>query len=178
MIIMKKKLAVLALMTCMIGGCAPTEAPEPPETDPTENIIRHKIGETSDTYNSQSNIYAESTFDFDSDFNEDTIKLVTSAEAENGELLNDDGHHWKLIVETAEGTYLLYDEYIQLGEAEIDIGELYNEETEKLIILTLTTGAGKSIIHYTYRDGAFYEELVYSTDNYSEGGANIIKSLY
>lgn len=172
---MKKKLAVLVTLACIIGGCAPRENPEPPKTDIPEDVICHDISETFDDNNSK--VFAESTFDFDNDDKEDTIKLITSATMEDGEFLNDDGHHWKMTVETAEGTYLLYDEYIQLGDAEIDLGEIYNEEPEKLIILTLTTGAGKSIIHYTFRDGAFYEELVYTTDSYSKSGVSIIKSL-
>lgn len=174
---MKKQITAIMLAACLMSACAPQSANEPEQKDtPTNATVRHEISDSvaTDGYNALS----ECEFDFDGDGEDDTLTLYTTAEVENGEILYDDGQHWMLVCETAEGAFNLYDEYIQLGAAEIDVGEIYNDDPEKLIILTLTTGAGKTIIHYTFRDGGFSEEQVYSTDDYSKGGANIIKSLY
>ncbi len=184
---MKKKLALLAVMACILTACTPADIPEAPPAEnpppveapaPEKKLIRHDIGKASDTYNLDFYVYSKAEFDFDRDGIDDTVRLLTSATVENGELLGDDGNEWQLVVETENGAFLLYDSYIQLGSAEIDIGEIYFENPEGLIILTLTTGASKSITHYTFRDGAFYEELVYTTDGLSEYGINLITNIH
>lgn len=119
----------------------------------------------------------EYLYDLDYDGEEDRIELFTTAHVENGEVHEDDGQNWRVTVTTADGIFKIFDEYIQLGKVELDIGEFYNDEPEGVIIMTLTTGAGKSIRHYTFSDGAFYEQQVYTTESFSEGGANIVTSM-
>ena len=184
-----KKYIILLTSAAILSfyGCTPQEQTLQEETDnnteqntvPEQNDkpvrIKHEISESADT--SGYNKVSEFSFDFDSDGTDDTVELLTTAQVENGEVHRDDGQNWLITVTTQNGTYILYDKYIQLGSAQIDIGQLYNEETENVIILTQTTGAGKSVTHYTFSDGVFYEELVYTTDNYASGGANIVGSI-
>lgn len=183
---MKKYILISALLAMFaVSGCAKMPA-EPPQTPPdAENTqsntkkepekIKHEPESSADTagYNKVS----EYAYDFDSDGEDDTVELLTTAQVENGEVHSDDGQNWLVTVSTADGVFTLCKEYIQLGAAELDIGEFYNEEPQKVIILTTTTGAGKSIRHFTFSDGAFYEQLVYTTDDFADGGANIVGSI-
>lgn len=137
--------------------------------------IKHEITEATDA--SGMTLFCETEFDFDSDGEDDKLRLFCSAEDGEDEDLLDDGASWLLTVTTNEGTYELFNGYIQLGKPEIEIGEFYNEEPEKAIILTQNTTAGKSITHYVFSNGAFYEELAYATDNFTTGGASIIESI-
>ncbi len=173
-----KKFAILLLLASVISACTPQNVPETPDTPdvPAPEAIRHELLDELDA--SEYNVFSENMFDFDSDGEDDTVTLWTNAEVVDGEFMYDDGQHWKLTVETANGFFDLYDEYVQLGAAEIDIGEFYNEKPEAVIILTLTTGAGKSITHYVFKDGVFLEEQAYSTDDYAEGGTNIVISSH
>lgn len=184
-------LTVLALSTLLLSGCSnktqgvpeqpsqvqqEVQKPEQPEEVSTTEKIKHEPSDEVDTQGW--NGVGGTDYDFDSDGEDDKLQLFSSTFYKpDEEPLLDDGANWMITVTTKDGTYKLFEGYIQLGKPEIDVGELYNEETEKVIILTQTTSAGKSITHYTFKDGAFYEELVYSTDSFTEGGANIVESI-
>lgn len=144
---------------------------EPPKAEKIKHDISDEVN--TDSYNKVS----EYLYDFDSDGTDDLLEFFTTADIEDGKIHKDDGQNWLLTVTTENGVYKLYDEYIQLGSAQIDVGEFYNKEPEKVIILTQTSGAGKSVTHYIFADGVFYEELAYSTDNFTEGGTNIVKTI-
>lgn len=177
---MKKHILIFtALLLIALPGCA--KEPEKEPADDTEQMqtkserVRHDLKKAED--NSGYNKVSDYLYDIDSDGEEDLIELLTTAHVENGEVHEDDGQSWRVSVTTSDGVYTLCDEYIQLGSAEVDIGEFYNDEPEKVLILTVTTGAGKSIRHYTYSDGAFYEELVYTTASFAADGANLTASI-
>lgn len=177
---MKKHIMILAAASLIaLSGCAEKPADTPAEpTVPEDEALKsicHTPGEAPDAAGFR--VTGEYMYDFDSDGEEDTLELWTAATASDGEEHEDDGERQRVTVTTAEGVFVLFDEYVQLGDISLDVGELYNDEAEKIVILTMTTGAGKSIRHYTFSDGAFYEELVYSTDSFAEGGANLIASI-
>ncbi len=174
---MKKYILLLtALSLLTLGGCKPREntPPAPPVDDAPKPILHHP-GDRANTdgYNKVD----EYSFDFNSDGEPDTLELLTSAHIEDGEIHHDDGQNWMVTVTTNDGVYTLFNSYIQLGNLELNIGEFYNETTQPVVILTQTTGAGKTITHYTYKDNAFAEELVYSTDTFTQGGANIVGTI-
>lgn len=123
------------------------------------------------------NLASQYEYDFDSDGELDTLSVLTTAQVADGQIIADDGQNWMVTVTTKNGTYMLYNQYLQIGSIQLDIGELYDKETTNVIILTQTSGAGKSIIQYTYESGTFNEELVYSLNDYAAEGSNIVKTI-
>lgn len=123
------------------------------------------------------NLVSQYEYDFDSDGKIDTLSILTTAQVVDGQVIADDGQNWMVTVNTQNGVYMLYDQYLQIGSIQLDIGELYDKETTNVIILTQTSGAGKSIIQYTYESGTFNEELVYSLSDYAAEGSNIVKTI-
>lgn len=181
---MKKYIiTLLTFSLLLLTGCNnKTPKTEEPVTPPQEVItepekIKHEAVEEIDSegWNSLGGV----TYDFDSDGKDDKLQVYSTAWFKPGEShLHNDGANWMITVTTAKGVYKLFEGYLNSGGLpEIDVGELYNEEPEKVIILTQTTTAGKSVTHYTFSDGAFFEELVYSTDSFTQNGANIIESI-
>lgn len=177
-----KRILVLLMSLCLLGatGCGKTTEPannpqpNPPESGEME-VIKHKIGAEVDTEGC--NEVRDLLYDFDSDGEEDLLKLFTSAEIVDGKLHGDDRNRWVLTVETLAGTYKLYDNYIQLGSVEVEVGEFYNEDTDRAVIMTITSNAGKSITHFIYHDDVFIEETVYSTDDFSQNGVSLFKTI-
>lgn len=178
---MKKNLAILmSILILGLSGCGksiePANNPQPtPAESGEKEVIKHEIGVEVDTEGC--NEVGEFSYDFDGDGEDDSLKLFTSAEFVDGELHGDDRNRWVVAVETMEGTYKLYDNYIQLGNVEVEVGEFYNEDTDRAVIMTITSNAGKSITHFVYRDDVFIEESVYSTDYYSQNGVSIFKTI-
>ncbi len=177
---MKNILAIfMSILVLALSGCGKTTEPaNNPQSAPTESgekeAIKHKIGDDVDTEGCSE--VGKFSYDFDGDGEEDLLKLFTSAEIVDGELWVDDRNRWIVTVETIEGTYKLYDSYIQLGDVEVEVGEFYNEDIDRAVIMTITSNAGKSITHFIYHDDVFVEETVYSTDYYSQNGVSIFKT--
>ena len=176
---MKKYILILiGIFILSLCGCnKPETPPQKQEVNTQEESKKTKHEPEAEVDTEGYKKVNEYSYDFDSDGEDDLLEVFSTEFYEDDELHFDDGANWIITVTTASGVYKLYDGYIQLGKAELDIGELYNETPEKIIILTQTTGAGKSVTHYTFSQGAFYEETVYATDNYSKGGANIIETI-
>ena len=186
---MKKYIiTLLTLSMLVLTGCnsKPQQSEEPvtelqtevQETEIQEESsepekIKYELLPTVDT--TGYGVVDEFDYDFDSDGTDDKLQLwAVSFEKVDGQLLLDDGTKWMVTVTTANGTFKIFEQFIQLGIPQIDIANFYNDNIEKAIILTLNTRTGKSISHYTFSDNAFYEELVYSTDNFTQNGADIV----
>jgi hypothetical protein len=89
------------------------------------------------------------------------VKLYTSAQKdENGEFLWDDGNRWVLEV-TADGSYTLLDEYVQLGSVDIMVGD--EENGGQTITAVISTNAGLRVKKFTYNGTAFESETVYNS---------------
>lgn len=188
---MKKYILLLLTLSMLIlTGCKETQKTSTPDTsDDTEvtassneseketEKIRHEISDSIDTDGYI--LIDEISYDFDSDGEDDLLELFSTVAYKDDEKFHhDDGASWLITVTTQEGVFKLFDQYIQLGYPQIDVGEFYNDDVTKVIILTQTTGAGKSISHYAYEDDGFSEELIYSTDNFTESGASIVETIY
>ena len=141
----------------------------------TNKKVKKNILTTLDT--NGYNTVSQYEYDFDSDGKLDTLSILTTAQVVDGQVIADDGQNWMVTVNTQNGVYMLYDQYLQIGSIQLDIGELYDKETTNVIILTQTSGAEKSIIQYTYESGTFNEELVYSLNDYAAEGSNIVKTI-
>lgn len=178
-----KKYIIIFISIFILSFCGCNKPETPPKNqeiniqkEEEDKKIKHEPRDAVDTEGYKK--LNEYSYDFDSDGEDDLLEVFSTVfYEEDDEPHYDDGANWIITVTTASGVYKLYDGYIQLGKAELDIGEIYNETPEKLIILTQTTGAGKSVVHYIFSDGVFYEEIVYTTDSYSKGGVNIIETI-
>lgn len=87
--------------------------------------------------------------DFNSDGEEDSIKVYTAAKvSESGEVQWDDGQNWLIIAQSKTGTYTLFDEYIQLGEI---MPFLYTTSDGTFHMTTLQPGSASMLFSdYTY----------------------------
>lgn len=78
--------------------------------------------------------------DIDEDNEEENIMLYTSAEkATDGEIMWDDGQSWLMLVKDKDREFVLFDEYIQLGELKLWVYTA--EENNKIHITTLQPGS-------------------------------------
>lgn len=184
----KNSIIAAAVLTLALAGCdggKPAEPSPPPSVSPSQTPAvtqapkkqEKKIEKTDkDTVPSAWTTLGEQEYDVISDGNADIISLRTSAVREDGELLLDDSQEWALTVKTEDGIYPLYRERTH-GTPYMDISELYiGEETVPVITLYVFASAGTEIRQYRYRDGAFYESTIYSTQEEADGGINRIYS--
>jgi len=188
---MKKCIIILLTFSVLLlSGCNKAQKTETsagnPQQEPNNQIqteitkpeekIKHEI--TEDWSSEGWSALKEISYDFDSDGEDDKLQVFSSKFINPGdEQLHTDGANWLITVTTAKGVYKLYEGYLHTGFPEINVGELYNEQPEKIVIFTHTSGTGKSVTHYTFSDGVFYEELVYRTDDFTLNGANIVESI-
>lgn len=117
------------------------------------------------------------TGDVDADGTDERIILATSAERdEKGEFLWNDGQKWALYVQDgAEDTYVLFNKYVQAGSVYFDVADYYLKDgAVPKILVTVSTGAGLSLKNYTFESekAAYTEEVVFDTQNVTEGGIN------
>ncbi len=117
------------------------------------------------------------TGDTDADGTDERIVLATSAERdEKGEFLWNDGQKWALYVEDgAQDVYVLFDKFVQAGSVYFDVADYYLKDgAVPKILVTVSTGAGLSLKNYTFESekSAYIEEVVYDTQDVTEGGIN------
>ena len=112
--------------------------------------------------------------DTDGDGTDEKVILATSAERNSkGEFLWNDGQNWALYVDDKEeGTYVLYDGFVQAGNFEGAIKAI--KEYWGAISVIVSTGAGFSLKNYTFNkeNKTYTEEELYDTKNVTEGGIN------
>jgi hypothetical protein len=108
----------------------------------------------------------------DDDGNEESIELYTSAQKDSkGEIMWDDGQKWLLLVRDEDKDYVLFDDFIQLGDLEF---WLYTENEGKYHISTLIpASAGLSFTDYTYDEE---KNVFVKKDVYKASGINLIYS--
>lgn len=111
-------------------------------------------------------------FDFNNDDTMDNINMYTIAERdENGEMMWDDGQRWLFVVHGEDKDYVLFDDYVQIGQIFFYV---YTIE-QNFYIATLTTGtANLTLKSYVYseKDDTFIETIPFDT----EGNVNMLHS--
>ena len=115
--------------------------------------------------------------DTDGDGTDEKVILATSAERNGkGEFLWNDGQNWALYVDDKEeGTYVLYDGFVQAGNVNFEISDYYMKDgAVPKISVIVSTGAGFSLKNYTFNKEkqTYTEEELYDTKNVTEGGIN------
>lgn len=179
-----KKILMLLLVLCMVSACTPTEPVttdeviETPQTvTPVENEKVNLIEKSNEEINYDDfellGQYAVKIEGIDEDAE---VNLYTSAERDKkGELMWDDSQEWVLDVETAFGTYVLYDERIN-GQAYMKVIKSYNDDSDETIInLHIYANTYNEIREYRFGGEFFEERILYTTDETSTQG---ISELY
>ena len=181
---MKKILTLLSLVLILcsceqVHAPAPTENPTAAPTETPEAIV--EVSELSVQEESAKtdilNVLKSCEYDIDKDGEDDTLTLYVDAkEDERGTLMSDDGHEWLLEAALSSGDYYtLYSGRIQHGSLYFELSEFYQEEPVPTVITYLTSGAGFEINKFAF-DNGFTKEIVYSSDNVTDSGINMIYS--
>lgn len=160
-----KKLLVIMLITLLFSACEKPVAPTPVN----ENATKIELSQPGEKFDEMSN-YEGCTYDFDADGNDEHILLMTDAKKDkDGEYMWDDSHHWILAVETEDGIYNLYDNYLH-GMLSLNVGEVYDENDTPypIIRLAISSSSGFSINEYKYTENSFMMETVYDTGYINE----------
>lgn len=117
-------------------------------------------------------ILDEYELDFNGDNMMEKVNMYTSAgKAENGEIMWDDGQRWLVVVHGEDKDYVLFDDYVQLGQINTYIYTI----DQNFFIATLSSGTAnltlKSYI-YSPQDDTFIETTPFDT----EGNVNMLHS--
>ncbi len=98
--------------------------------------------------------------DLNNDGERDTIKLSTSAESDNGEILWNDSQKWVLEVKIGNDYYILLNQNVSNGRIYYDISE--TSDGAYAITVYTVLGTGTSVKQYTYSKTGFVEKLLYT----------------
>lgn len=115
------------------------------------------------------------TGDVDGDgTDEDVVLLTTAQRGADGKLVKDDGQEWLLYISDKQSCYVLFDDYVQLGDVYFEVSDYYkNDNAEPKITVVVSTGAGFSVTNFSYdKSGKYMGEVVYDTKNETDGGIN------
>ena len=103
--------------------------------------------------------------DIDQDGSDETIALYTSAEKDSkGEIMWDDGQNWLLIVQGKDKDYILFNDYLQLGNIKFHV---YTSDDILHINTVETTTAGIKVSDYKFDNGTnrFLIEVPFRTSD-------------
>lgn len=115
----------------------------------------------------QYTLLEEYIVDFNNDAVEETVKLYAQVGvSEDGEYMWDDGQKWLLLVYSGKNTYVIFDDYVQLGRLDVKLYESGEDDSVHLTTV-LEVGAAYVIKDYTYNttENNFKEELIYEKSN-------------
>lgn len=105
----------------------------------------------------------DSSIDIDQDGQVESVELYTAAEKDSkGQIGWDDGQPWLLRVTDGENEYILFDDYVQLGDLNY---WLYTTAENEVHITTMqTSGAGFLITDYKFgsEKGRFERNIVFN----------------
>lgn len=124
---------------------------EPFIKDLIERSMEEDIENTEITIiNSQAKVNVEdltlldsTSIDFNRDGKEDTIELYADVEMYNGEPAWDDGQNWLLVVRDEDKDYVLFNDYVQLGNISFYSYFQDYEDNEEFVITTIKSGTAE-----------------------------------
>ncbi len=147
------------------------------QTDPDEQKERKLIGSAIIPEEVYSWYKVESYVgDIDADGADEEVVLAADVECdEEGEFLWNDGQNWALYVLDRKESYLFMKEYINAGYPYFEVSDYYMADGAKpQINLIVSTGASFTLKSFTFseEDHGYFEEILYSTKDITEGGIN------
>lgn len=143
---------------------------EPNQNIETNNEVDNQTIEpifAGDVDISQYTLLEEYIVDFNNDAVEEKVKLYAQVGvSEDGEYMWDDGQKWLLLVISGKNTYVIFDNYVQLGRLDVKLYE-YGEDNSIHLTTVLEVGAAYVIKDYTYNadQNVFEEELIFEKSN-------------
>ena len=159
---MKKLIALSALaLALLVCGCNNLVE----DTSTANNLVQKnitvedgvKVNEACKT------VVSETEFDIDGDGRMDKIKLLTSAEEDDGELLLDDSNDWAVYAEINGKNYELLNKKISQGGVKYNIFQ--NKDRKTVITVTEETTASYIVAKYTYEKEAFNKVVMIGEEN-------------
>ncbi len=166
-----KLLIVLVVSVAIMSGCNVNKVNQ-------ENVTeKNVVGISEIPANSASwTEISRYTGDVDADGIDENVILTTSAERdENGEVLWNDGQNWLLYVDDREGSYVLLNNFVQLGNVYFEVFDYYTDNGTKPCINVITsTSAGFSLKNFSFSKdkGGFEETVLYDANNAAKAGIN------
>lgn len=116
------------------------------------------------------------TGDVNGDGTDENVVLMAEAERDaSNNIMWNDGQKWLLYVEDRYMTYVLFNEYVQLGNVYFEVADYYTADgAEPNINVIKSTGSELDIRNYTFdsKNNAFAEKTVYDTKNVTKDGIN------
>lgn len=106
--------------------------------------------------------------DFDYDNTNEIVELHAQVGIYEGEYMWDDGQRWMLLVRDGNSSYVLFDDYVQLGVVKLKIYQSFNDNSYHIISI-LEAGAGYEINDYVYdaENDHFIDRLIGEDSNLS-----------
>lgn len=104
--------------------------------------------------------------DFDHDNTNETVELYAQVGIYEGEYMWDDGQRWMLLVRDGDSSFVLFDDYVQLGTVKVKIYQSFNDNSYHINSM-LEAGAGYKFNDYVYDadNNIFVEKLIYEDFN-------------
>ena len=163
---MKKIIFLLLAFSLSIGIIGCTKAPI------DNKVVESKEIPSTDKIDvSNLTLLDEYLFDFDEDGEEERIAMYTAAEKdENGEIVWDDGQNWLFLVQDTDKDYVLFDDYVQLGNIDFYVYTLEDD----FYIDTVQVGTANLTLksyHYDKDKNSFIMTVPYNTT----GNVNMMK---
>ncbi len=116
------------------------------------------------------------TGDVDADGADENVILKTSAEKdETGEIFWGDSQEWILYVEDRTETFILLDEFIQIGSVYFEVLDYYMEDGgEPRINVMMSTGTGFKVESYLFnsKENLYECDVLYDTNAETKAGTN------
>ena len=141
-------------------------------SDPDENPEGIEISPEDKLSVEDLTLLDEYEFDFNGDNIMEKVNTYTNAaKDEKGEIMWDDGQRWLIVVHSENKDYILFDDYVQLGQ----INSYVYTIDEDFYIATLSTGtANLTLKSYFYdkENDLFIETIPFDT----EGNVNMLHS--
>lgn len=151
-----------------------------PEIDKEETITKKIVLSKTLNMNNEWTIIGDFKKSLTKSGKPDRIILATSAEAEEGEIQWDDSQYWTLAVITDEGAYNLFYERLS-GKVYVEVSEAYVQGIPTPVVTAyIFSGSDREIRNYSYsyKEDAFVEQSMFSTQEFSTGGISNLYSTF
>lgn len=150
---MKKLFVCLICMLCM-SGCTENGGNTVPTSKPSDTgSVSQTVKASEADFSKCKTVVSEYSFDFNKDGGSDLVRLCTSAEELNGQIMWDDSQDWLLAVTIGKNDYVLYDGKVPAGDVSYSIFERADDTA--VISVTEKSTASYTVTEYMYTENGF-----------------------
>lgn len=168
----KKIFGLVLILTLTISLVACTSNTDVPDKDNNKENTQSQVKNIDitkdfnfDNYNLVNNV----DFDFDGD-EHSSVELYTTAVKDNsGEFILDDGQEWLLVARSSQGSYVLFQDFIQIGSIDFNA---FTIDEDYYIVSKSSGTANLNIEEFKYDKDA---KVFIQTEKYNaQGNVNMI----